>query len=176
MKEKKYENERGMIPLERYYQPEIETASREQIKAWQDERLVKQVKHVWDNVPYYRKKMEEKGVTPADIKGRDDLHNQQRRAVDRRSDCRKDDDYVENFKRYGQRRVRLPQLAEGVVIVVKPAQSGKLHYNVDNIGKYAHGYKRKYYGRPAVVYEVAQDLVAGCEARADVGAKPNRGN
>ena len=74
MKEKKYENERGMIPLERYYQPEIETASREQIKAWQDERLVRQVKHVWDNVPYYRKKMEEKGVTPADIKSSDDLY------------------------------------------------------------------------------------------------------
>ena len=74
MKEKKYENERGMIPLERYYQPEIETASREQIKAWQDERLVKQVQHVWDNVPYYRKKMEEKGVTPADIKSSDDLY------------------------------------------------------------------------------------------------------
>ena len=49
--------------MERYYQPEIETASREQIKAWQDERLVKQVKHVWDNVPYYRKKMEAQGVT-----------------------------------------------------------------------------------------------------------------
>ena len=74
MKEKKYENERGMIPLERYYQPEIETASREQIKDWQDERLVKQVQHVWDNVPYYRKKMEEKGVTPADIKSSDDLY------------------------------------------------------------------------------------------------------
>ena len=48
--------------MERYYQPEIETASREQIKAWQDERLVKQVRNVWDNVPYYRKKMEEKGL------------------------------------------------------------------------------------------------------------------
>ena len=60
--------------MERYYQPEIETASREQIRAWQDERLVKQVKHVWDNVPYYRKKMEEKGVTPEDIKSVDDLH------------------------------------------------------------------------------------------------------
>ena len=60
--------------MERYYQPEIETASREQIKAWQDERLVKQVKHVWDNVPYYRKKMEAKGVTPEDIKGTEDLH------------------------------------------------------------------------------------------------------
>ena len=60
--------------MERYYQPEIECASREQIKAWQDERLVKQVRHVWDNVPYYRKKMEEKGLTPDDIRSSDDLH------------------------------------------------------------------------------------------------------
>ena len=57
-----------------YYQPEIETASREQILAWQNERLVKQVQHVWDNVPYYRAKMEEKGLTPADIRGVADLH------------------------------------------------------------------------------------------------------
>ncbi len=60
--------------MERYYQPEIETASREQIAAWQSERLVRQVKHVWDNVPAYRKKMEEKGLTPDDIKGVEDLH------------------------------------------------------------------------------------------------------
>ncbi len=60
--------------MKRYYQPEIETASREQIRAWQDERLVAQVKHVWDNVPYYRKKMEEKGVTPEDIQSTADLH------------------------------------------------------------------------------------------------------
>ena len=60
--------------MERYYQPEIECASREQLTEWQNERLVKQVKNVWDNVPYYRKKMEEKGVTPDDIKSIDDLH------------------------------------------------------------------------------------------------------
>ena len=60
--------------MERYFQPEIECASREQIKAWQDERLVKQVRHVWDNVPSYRKKMEEKGVTPEDIRSSADLH------------------------------------------------------------------------------------------------------
>ena len=60
--------------MERYYQPEIECASREQIKAWQDERLVKQVRHVWDNVPHYRKKMEKLGLTPDDIKGVEDLH------------------------------------------------------------------------------------------------------
>ena len=60
--------------MERYYQKEFECASPEKIRELQDERLVKQVKHVWDNVPYYRKKMEEKGVTPDDIKGVDDLH------------------------------------------------------------------------------------------------------
>ena len=60
--------------MENYYQKEIECASPEKLRELQDERLVKQVKHVWDNVPYYRKKMEEKGVTPDDIKGVDDLH------------------------------------------------------------------------------------------------------
>ncbi|MBQ2028536.1 MAG: phenylacetate--CoA ligase, partial [Clostridia bacterium] len=59
---------------ERYFQSEIETMPREQLKALQDERLVAQVKHVWENVPYYRKKMEEKGLTPDDIKGTEDLH------------------------------------------------------------------------------------------------------
>ena len=60
--------------MERYYQEDIECASRETIVSIQNEKLVKQVQHVWDNVPYYRKKMEEKGVTPADIKSIDDLH------------------------------------------------------------------------------------------------------
>lgn len=44
------------------------------MKKLQSERLVKQVKHVWDNVPYYKKLMEEKGVTPDDIHGIEDLH------------------------------------------------------------------------------------------------------
>ena len=57
-----------------YYQPELETMPYEQLRALQNERLVKQVRHVWDNVPYYRKKMEEKGVTPEDIQGVDDLY------------------------------------------------------------------------------------------------------
>lgn len=60
--------------MQNYYQPEIETASREQIHQWQSERLVKQVKHVWQHVPFYRKKMEEAGVTPEDIQSADDLH------------------------------------------------------------------------------------------------------
>ena len=57
-----------------YFQQEIECAPREQILAMQNEKLVKQVQHVWEHVPYYRKKMEEKGVRPEDIKSVADLH------------------------------------------------------------------------------------------------------
>ena len=57
-----------------YFQPEIECASQDQIRAWQDERLVKQVRHVYDNVEMYRKRMDEKGLKSEDIKGVEDLH------------------------------------------------------------------------------------------------------
>ena len=58
---------------QRYYQPEIETMPVEDIKKLQSEKLVKQVKHVYDNVPYYRNLMDEKGVKPEDIKGIEDI-------------------------------------------------------------------------------------------------------
>ena len=60
--------------MERYFDEAIETASREEILEIQNKGLRDVVKRVWDNVPYYRKKMEEKGVTPDDIKGREDLY------------------------------------------------------------------------------------------------------
>ncbi len=60
--------------MAKYYQPEIETASLEEMRAIQNEKLVKQVKHVYENVEYYRNLMDEKGVTPDDIKSIDDLH------------------------------------------------------------------------------------------------------
>jgi len=60
--------------MERYYQKEIECASLEEIRKIQSERLVNQVKNVWENVPMYRKRMEDMGLTPDDIKSVDDLH------------------------------------------------------------------------------------------------------
>ena len=56
-----------------YYQKEIETMSAEEMRKLQSEKLVKQVKHVYENVPYYRDLMDKKGVTPDDIKGIEDL-------------------------------------------------------------------------------------------------------
>jgi phenylacetate-CoA ligase len=60
--------------MQNYFQKEIETMPVEEIKKLQSEKLVKQVKHVYENVEYYRNLMDEKGVTPDDIKGIEDLH------------------------------------------------------------------------------------------------------
>ena len=57
----------------RYYQPEIETASLDSLRKIQDEKIVKQVKHVYENVKYYRDLMDKAGVKPEDIKGVDDI-------------------------------------------------------------------------------------------------------
>lgn len=60
--------------MTQYFQPEIETASREEILRIQNEKIVRQVRHVYDNVEYYRNLMDEKGVKPEDIKGVEDIH------------------------------------------------------------------------------------------------------
>ena len=59
--------------MSKYYQPEIETASAEEIKKIQLERLQEQVKHVYANVPYYREKMDKAGVKPEDIRELSDI-------------------------------------------------------------------------------------------------------
>lgn len=59
--------------MERYYQPEIEALPYEKIREIQNEKIVKQVKHVYENVAYYRNLMDEKGVKPEDIKSVDDI-------------------------------------------------------------------------------------------------------
>ena len=60
--------------MEKYWNKEIECMPREEMKKLQDKRLVAQVKHVYENVKYYRDLMDEKGVKPEDIKSTDDLH------------------------------------------------------------------------------------------------------
>ena len=57
-----------------YYQKQVETMPTEEMKKLQSEKLVKQVKHVYDNVEYYRNLMDEAGVKPEDIHGIEDLH------------------------------------------------------------------------------------------------------
>lgn len=60
--------------MSKYFQEEIETKPREELEKLQSKRLVETVKHVYNNVPAYKAKMDEKGITPSDIKGIEDLH------------------------------------------------------------------------------------------------------
>lgn len=57
-----------------YYQEKYETMPLDELRVLQSERLVKQVRYVYENVAYYRRKMDEKGVAPDDIRGIEDLH------------------------------------------------------------------------------------------------------
>ena len=59
--------------MKNYYQKEIETAPYEEIVKIQNEKLKKQVRHVYDNVAYYRDLMDKKGVKPEDIQTIDDI-------------------------------------------------------------------------------------------------------
>ena len=60
--------------MEKYYQKEIECASYEEIRERQSINLVKTVKRAYEGSPYYRNLMDEKGISPSDIKSVDDLH------------------------------------------------------------------------------------------------------
>lgn len=57
-----------------YYKPEIECAPRSELEALQSYRLSRTVRRVYENVAPYRKKMDEAGVKPEDIKSIADLH------------------------------------------------------------------------------------------------------
>jgi phenylacetate-CoA ligase len=47
----------------------MECMPREQLRAFQDERLRDVVRRVYESVPFYRYKMQERGLTPSDIRG-----------------------------------------------------------------------------------------------------------
>ena len=50
-----------------------ECMSRDELHNLQSKRLVKQVANVYHNVEYYRKKMQDMGIEPGDIKSVDDI-------------------------------------------------------------------------------------------------------
>jgi phenylacetate-CoA ligase len=56
-----------------YWNPTFECMSREEMTRVQTERLIDTVKRVFHNVPFYRGKMQEKGIEPGDIKSLEDL-------------------------------------------------------------------------------------------------------
>jgi phenylacetate-CoA ligase len=56
-----------------YWNKEIECMDREQLRELQTKKLQATAKKVYENVPFYKKAFDEKGVMPEDIKSVDDL-------------------------------------------------------------------------------------------------------
>ena len=54
-------------------QPDIQYKSKEEIAAFQNERLQEQMAYVYANSPYYKRVFDENHVSPEDIKTVDDL-------------------------------------------------------------------------------------------------------
>ncbi|HQG67792.1 MAG TPA: phenylacetate--CoA ligase, partial [Paludibacteraceae bacterium] len=52
---------------------EIECMSSSEMRKLQSERLKELVNKVYQNVEFYRKKMDEKGIRPSDIRSIDDI-------------------------------------------------------------------------------------------------------
>jgi len=61
-----------MMP--RYFEPEIEIASRETLVRLQTERVREQVRHAYTGSPFYRRKLDEARVKPEHIRTLDDIH------------------------------------------------------------------------------------------------------
>lgn len=59
--------------MDQYFNPEIETASREYLWALQSARLIQMVHNAYNHVPFYKQKFDEIGLLPGDIKTIDDI-------------------------------------------------------------------------------------------------------
>ena len=56
-----------------FFQEEIETMPREQLRELQLERMKKSIRHAYDNVDFYKKSFAEAGVTPDDLTCLEDI-------------------------------------------------------------------------------------------------------
>jgi phenylacetate-CoA ligase len=57
-----------------YYDPEIETMSRDELEALQLKRLKSQIKRCFEDSAFYREKYEKVGLEPEDIRSLEDIH------------------------------------------------------------------------------------------------------
>ena len=55
------------------FNPDIETLSIPKLRRLQSERLQKLVKYVYDRVPFYKRQLDERGITPSSIKSINDI-------------------------------------------------------------------------------------------------------
>ena len=57
----------------KYWNPTYECMSRDEMTRVQNQRLANTVRHIYQNVPHYRDKMQKSGIEPGDITSVEDL-------------------------------------------------------------------------------------------------------
>lgn len=60
--------------MENYFDPQMELATAEAMKKVQSERLINMLERCYNNIPLYKRRLDECGIKPSDIKSIDDLH------------------------------------------------------------------------------------------------------
>ncbi|NGO42163.1 phenylacetate--CoA ligase family protein [Streptomyces ureilyticus] len=60
---------------DRYFEPQVETMPRDQLRAWQQERVVELVEYAYGNSAFYRELWDDHGVHPRDIRTLEDFQN-----------------------------------------------------------------------------------------------------
>jgi phenylacetate-CoA ligase len=58
---------------ERYWSRRLETASRDELRSIQDEKLAVAVRYAYECIPFYRRKLDRLGMAPGDVRTVDDL-------------------------------------------------------------------------------------------------------
>ena len=56
------------------HNPKIECMDRDAMRKLQSKRLIETVKRCYENIPFYKHRMDDLGVKPEDIKSIDDIH------------------------------------------------------------------------------------------------------
>lgn len=73
-REKRARVKRGLITMQQnIYEPDLECAPREVLHWIQSRRIIKMVERCYNNVPFYKKRFDELGLLPGDIKSIDDV-------------------------------------------------------------------------------------------------------
>ena len=58
---------------DRFWSADLETASRDELRAIQGEKLAVAVRYAYECIPFYRRKLDAIGLSPTDVRGVDDL-------------------------------------------------------------------------------------------------------
>ena len=69
----RHRHDRERAGSERYWSPKLDTASRDELRAIQDDKIAAAAPFLYENSAFYRRRFDRLGLVPSDLKSVDDL-------------------------------------------------------------------------------------------------------